>query len=150
MDAQSANGWELLLKGMVTKEWKPVMEHLPPDQNWEDFMSKIIISLWKTWLSMWHQRNRTIDYNAQYCTQVQDDNNRLSLQIVCKFRHKLGANINKVMKQSFEDHFKLPRNQVSDWLVMYRQVIKQVIDEQDPELWNIIREEWITKNNSAD
>ena len=54
------------------------------------------------------------------------------------------------MKQSFEEHFKLHRNQVSDWLGMYRQVIKQVIDEQDPELWNITREAWITKNNSED
>ena len=54
------------------------------------------------------------------------------------------------MKQSFEDHFKLPRDQVSDWMVMYRQVIKQVIDEQDPELWNKTREEWITKNYSAE
>ena len=104
-------------------------------------MIKVIISFWKTWLSMWHHKNTTIEFNAQYCTQVQDDNNRLSLQIVYNLRHRLGANINKVMKLSFEENFKLPRNKVSDWLVMYRQVIKQVKDEQDPELWNITREE---------
>ena len=113
-------------------------------------MSTVIVSIWKTWLVMWHQRNSTIDYNARYCTQVQDNNNQLSLQIVYDLRHKLGTNTNKVMKQSFEEHFKLPRNQISDWLVMYRQVSKQVIDEQDPELWNIKRESWITKNNSED
>ena len=79
MEAQSTIGWELLLKGMVTKEWKPVMEHLAPDRNWEDVMRKVVVSLWKTWLFMWHQRNSTIDYNARYCNQVHDDNNQLSL-----------------------------------------------------------------------
>ena len=54
------------------------------------------------------------------------------------------------MKQSFEEHFKLPRDQVSDWLAMYRQVIKQVIDEQDPGLLNTTREEWITNNYSSE
>jgi hypothetical protein len=141
MNEQSVLGWEFLSKGKVTKDWKPVIENLAPDQNWEDVMSNVIVSLWKTWLSMWYHRNSTINYNARYCTQVQDDNNRLSLKIIYNLRHRLGTNINKVMKQSFEDHFKLHRNQLSDWLVMYRQVIKQVIDDQNPELKKKTREE---------
>ena len=65
--------------------------------------------------------------------------------MIYNFRHKLNTIINKLMKQSLEKNFKLPRNQVSNWLMMYRQVIKQVIDEQDLELWNRTREEWIKK-----
>ena len=37
MEVQSTIGWELLLKGMVTNDWKSVMEHLSPNRNWEDF-----------------------------------------------------------------------------------------------------------------
>jgi Reverse transcriptase (RNA-dependent DNA polymerase) len=150
MNAQSEIGWELLLKGKVTADWQPVIENLAPDRNWEEVMSNVIVSLWKTWLSMWQHRNSTIDYNARYCTQVQDDNNRLSLHIIYNLRHCLGTNINRVMKQSVEEHLKLPRDQVSDWLAMYRQVIKQVIDEQDPGLWNTTRETWITNNYSSE
>jgi hypothetical protein len=86
IERQSEIGWELLLKGMITEEWKPVMEHLASDRH-----------------------------------------NRLSLKIIYHLRQHLGTHINKVMKQSFEEHFKFPRNQVADWLGMYRQVIKQVI-----------------------
>ena len=52
------------------------------------------------------------------------------------------------MKNSSGDHHNLPRNQVTDWLLMYRQVIKDIITEQDPELWESTREKWIAKNSS--
>ena len=52
MEVQSEIGWEFRLKGMVTKEWKPVMEHIAPDRSWEETMRNFIVALWKTWLAM--------------------------------------------------------------------------------------------------
>ena len=54
------------------------------------------------------------------------------------------------MKNSSGDHLKLPRNQVTDWLLMYRQVIKGLITEQDPELWESTREKLIAKSSSEE
>jgi len=148
METQNEIGWGLLLKGLVTKEWKSVTEVLAPKSNWEDTMSTIITALWQTWLDMWRQRNNSIDFNARYCTQVQDDNNRLSIQMIYSLRNMLGKSINKVMKNSGEDHLKLPRNQVTDWLLMYRQLIEEIITEQDPDLWEMTRETWIARISS--
>ena len=41
----------------------------------------------------------------------------------------------------------MQRDQVSDWLTMYRQIIKQSIDQPGPELWQNIRDHWISQNN---
>ena len=150
MEAQTEIGWELLLKGLVAKEWKSVTEELPPNCNWEDTMITIITALWQTWLAMWRQRNSSIDFNARYFTQVQDNNNRLSIQMIYSLRSMLGKSINKVMENSSGDLLKLPRNQVTDWLLMYRQVIKYVTTEQDPELWESTREKWIAKNSNEE
>ena len=49
------------------------------------------------------------------------------------------------MKRTVDDHLKMHRNQVTDWLTMYRQLIKHIIDEKDPELWQQTREAWIDK-----
>jgi hypothetical protein len=62
----------------------------------------------------------------------------------------LGKSINKVMKSSSGDHLKLPRNQVTDRRLMYRQVTKDIITEQDPDLWERKREKWRAKNSSED
>ena len=78
---QTEIGWDLLLKGLVTKAWKEIAEKLVPDRNWKDTLSRIIVALCQTWLDMWKNCKCTIDYNTRYCTQVQDDNNKVSLQI---------------------------------------------------------------------
>ena len=90
------------------------MEKLIPDHNWEDTMSSIIVALWQTWVTMWRHCNSSIDYNARYCTQVQDENNRLSLQIIYSLQHLLSKSIQKVMKRTVDDHLKMHRNQVTD------------------------------------
>ena len=94
METQTEIGWELLLKGLVTKEWKSVTAELAQNCNWEDTMSAISTALWQTWLAMWRRRNCSIDFNARYCTQVQDDNNRLSIQMIYGLRNMLGKSIN--------------------------------------------------------
>ena len=78
------------------------------------------------------------------------DNNRLSIQMIYSLRNMLGKSINKVMKNSSEDHLKLPRNQVTDWLLMYRQLVKEIITEQDPDLWERTRETWIARISSEE
>ena len=95
LDTQTQIGWDLLLKGFVTKDWQGIMEKLVPTRNWKDTMS--IVAVWKTWLAMWKHRNSNIDYNTRYCTQVQDDNNKLSLQIIYTLRHLIDNSIQKVM-----------------------------------------------------
>jgi hypothetical protein len=97
MSTQDEIGWGLLLKGLVTKEWKSVTEELAPNSNWEDSMSTIITALLQTWLAMWRQMNSSINFNASYCTQVQDNNNRSSIQMIYSLRNMLGKPINKGM-----------------------------------------------------
>ena len=152
METQNEIGWGLLLKGLVTKELKSVTEELAPNRNWEDTMSTIITALWQTWFAMWRQRNNSINFNARYWTQVQDNNNRLSIKMIYSLQNMLGPgkSINKVMKNSSEDHLKLPRNQVTDWLLMYKQIIGEMITEQDPDLWERTRETWIARIRSEE
>ena len=147
LEQQTEIGCGLLLKGLVTKDRKEVMEKLIPDRNWQDTMSTIIVALWQTWVTMWRHRNNSIDHNARYCTQVQDDKNRLSLQTIYSLQHLLSKSIQKVMKRTVDDHLKMHRNQVTDWLTMYRQLIKHIIDEKETETWQQIRGEWIDKNS---
>ena len=130
MESTTSNhvGWDQLLKGFITKEWNEVMENLVPDRNWEDTMATTIVALWQTWLAMWKHQNNSIDYNKMFCTQVQDDNNKLSLQIIYTLRHFLGTSINRVMKRNIQEHLKMHRDQVSDWLTIYLQIIKDIID----------------------
>jgi hypothetical protein len=39
----------------------------------------------------------------------------------------------------------MTREEVSNWLLMYREVIKSSIDKQDPDIWQRTRDEWTTK-----
>jgi hypothetical protein len=50
------------------------------------------------------------------------------------------------MKRNIKEHLKMHRDQVSDWLTMYLPIIKDIIDEQDPEIWMTTRETWILQN----
>jgi len=50
------------------------------------------------------------------------------------------------MKKNIQEHLKMHRDQVSDWLKMYLPIIKDIIDEQDPEIWMTTRETWILQN----
>jgi hypothetical protein len=61
---QTENGRDLLLKGLVTKKWKEIVEKLFPDRNWKDTLSNIIVAIWQIWLDMWKHRNSTIDYST--------------------------------------------------------------------------------------
>ena len=99
---------------------------------------------------MWKHRNDSIDSNARYCAQVQNNNNCLSLQIIYSLQDMLSPIIHQVMRKSLLELLKMHRDQVSDWLTMYRQIIKQSIDEQDPEIWQNTRDHWISKKNSEE
>ena len=143
-------GWDYLLKGLISKDWKEVIEFIAPKKQWEEVMSDVIVAIWQTWLEMWKNRNESIDSNARYCAQVQNDNNRLSLQIIYSLQDMLSPIIQRVMRQSLSEHLKMHRDQVSDWLTMYRQIIKQSIDEQDPDIWQNTREHWISQINSEE
>jgi hypothetical protein len=80
---------------------------------------------------MWKHQNNSIDYNTRFCTQFQDDNNKLRLQIIYTLRHFLGTSIQRVMKRNIQEDLKMHRDQVSDWLTMYLQILKDNIDEQE-------------------
>ena len=127
-----------------------LLNYLAPKKHWEEVMSDVIVAIWLTWLEMWKHRNDSFDSNARYCAQVQNDNNRLSLQIIYSLQDILSPIIQRVMRKSLSEHLKMHRDQVSDWLTMYRQIIKQSIDEQDPEIWQNTRNHWISQNNSEE
>ena len=143
---QERIGWEYILKGYISSEWKTVMEDLNPGKKWQNTMSKIVVGFWKTWLVMWRHRNDSMDANTRYCMQVIDDNNTLSLHIIYTLRDMLSRSMQRIMKSNIQEHLKLPRDQVSDWLSMYRSLIKNIIDEKDPEIWNVTRANWINRN----
>ena len=145
LENQTRLGWDLLLKGFVTKEWQVIMEKLVPKRSWRDTMSNFILAIWKTWIAMWKHRNSNIDYNARYCTQVQDVFNKLSLQIIYTLRHLIDNAIQKVMKRNMQEHLRMHRDKITDWLSMYRQIIKNIIDEKDPDIWQNTREDLIIK-----
>ena len=56
--------------------------------------------------------------------------------------------VNQIMRRSFNEQ--MAREQVSNLVSMYRTIIKNIIDEQDPDLWQRKREEWIVKNSSEE
>ena len=147
---QDQIGWDNMLKGYVSLEWKTVMETLNPRKKWQDTMSIIVVSYWKTWLAMWRHRNDSMDSNTRYCAQMTDDNNKLSLHIIYTLRNMLSKAVNRILKRNIQEHLKFPREQVSDWLSMYRSVIKNIIDTKDPDLWQKTREEWIVKYSSEE
>jgi hypothetical protein len=95
---------------------------------------------------MWKQYNNSIDYNTRFCTQNQDDNNKLSLQIMYSLHHLLGTSINRVMKRNVQELLKMHNYQISDSFKMCCQVINNIVDGQDPELWMTTRQSWILKN----
>ena len=39
-----------------------------------------------------------------------------------------------------QEHLKMNRDKITDWLSMYRQIIKNIIDEKDPDIWQNTRE----------
>ena len=145
LENQTKIGWDSMLKGFVTKEWQVITEKLVPKRSWRDTMSNIIVAIWKTWIAMWKHRKSNIDYNARYCTQVQDDNNKLSLQIIYTLCHLIDNSIQKVMKRNMQEHLRMHRDKITDWLSMYRQIIKNIIDEKDPDIWQNTREDLIIK-----
>ena len=147
---QDQIGWDYMLKGYVSLEWKTLMETLNPRKKWHDITSIIVVSYWKKWLAMWRHWNDSMDSNTRYCAQVTDDNNKLSLQIIYTLRDMLSKAVNRILKCNIHEHLKLPRDQVSDWLSMYRSVIKNIIDAKDPEIWNATRAEWIDSNTSTE
>jgi hypothetical protein len=54
------------------------------------------------------------------------------------------------MKGTVMDHLKMPWEEVSNLLLMYQDVIKNTNDTKDPDIWQRIRDEWITKLNSEE
>ena len=79
-----------------------------------------------------------------------DDNNRLSLHIIYSLREMLSRSVQQTMKRTVMEHLQMTREEVSNWLLMYTEVIKNSIDKQDPEIWQRTRDEWITKFNSEE
>ena len=126
------------------------MNKLVPDKRWTETMGKIVAGVWRTWLAMWRIRNSSIDANTRYCAQMIDDNNRLSLHIIYSLKERLSRTVQQTMKGTVLDHLKMPREEISNWLLMYQDVIKNSIDTQDPDIWQRNRDEWITKFNSKE
>jgi hypothetical protein len=79
-----------------------------------------------------------------------DNNNKLSLYIIYCLREMLSRRVQQTMKQTDMDNLQITREEVSNWLLIYREVIKNSIDKQDPEIWQRTRDEWITKFNSGE
>ena len=94
---QDEVGWDYLLKGLISNEWKEVIEFQSPKNHWEEVMSNFRVAIWQKWLGMWKHRNDSIDSNARYCTQVQNDNNCLSLQIIYSLQDMLSPIIQQVI-----------------------------------------------------
>ena len=44
-----------------------------------------------------------------------------------------------------QEHLKMHRDKIKDWLSMYRQIIKNIIIDKDPDIWQNTREELIIK-----
>jgi hypothetical protein len=65
-------------------------------------------------------------------------------------KEMLSRTVQQTMKQTVVDHLQMTREEVFNWLLMYREVIKNSIDKQDPDIWQITRDEWITKFNSEE
>jgi hypothetical protein len=147
---QNKIGWEKLLTGFVSQEWQKVMNKLIPDKRSTETMGKIVAGVWRTWLAMWRLRNSSLDANIRYCAQVIDDNNRLSLHIIDSLREMLSRRVQQTMKRTVIDNLQMTREEVSNWLLMYTEVIKNSIDKQDSEIWQRTRDEWITKFSSEE
>ena len=79
-----------------------------------------------------------------------DDNNRLSLHIIYSLREMLSRSVQQTMKRTVMEHLQMTREEVSNWLLMYTEVIKNSIDNQDPEIWQRTTDDWITKFNSEE
>ena len=147
---QNEIGWDKLLTGFVSQDWQKVMNKLVPDKRWTETMGKIVAGVWRTWLAMWRLRNSSLDTNTRYCAQMIDDNNRLSLHIIYSLREMLSRSVQQTMKRTVMEHLQMTREEVSNWLLMYTEVIKNSIDNQDPEIWQRTTDDWITKFNSEE
>ena len=147
---QNEIGWDKLLTGFVSQDWQKVMNKLVPDKRWTETMGKIVAGVWRTWLAMWRLRNSSLDTNTRYCAQMIDDNNRLSLHIIYSLRKMLSRSVQQTMKRTVMEHLQMTREEVSNWLLMYTEVIKNSIDKQDSEIWQRTRDEWITKFSSEE
>jgi hypothetical protein len=75
-----------------------------------------------------------MDANTKYCAHMIDDNNMLSLHIICSIKERLSRTVQQTMKRTVMNHLKMIREEVSYWLLMYRDGIKNSIDKQDPDI----------------
>ena len=98
----------------MSHEWKVMIQTLSLGKNWKETMRVVIVALLKTWLTMSRKSNISIDANTRYCIQVQDDNNKLSLQITYRLRHILNKLVNRMMENTIEEHLTFPREPISD------------------------------------
>jgi predicted NodU family carbamoyl transferase len=63
-----------------------------------------------------------------------DDNNMLSLHIIYSIKERLSRTVQQTMERTVMNYLKMIREEVSNWLLMYRDGIKNNIDKQDPDI----------------
>ena len=108
-ELQSKIDWKYALRGFLTSEWEPVMLILRPKYKWTETTGAMISIIWKIWKEMWIHHNKSIDPSARYISQMQSNNNILTLQIIYSLCQNFPARLQRVLDPNLEAHCLMPQ-----------------------------------------
>jgi hypothetical protein len=138
---QLKQGWDKVIRGFLTNEWQTEINQLSETiKNPEDF-SKIIMALWETGEYAWKQRNTDFNPTNRYKYQQREYQTTIDLNIIYQFRQYLDQELTDLLEENVENHIKQELHTKEGWLLMYKTIFKENIDNIDGEIWKINQNE---------